>query len=386
LADAAPDVVVIGGGAIGCATAWELARRGAKVALLERNTTAGGATWAAAGMIAPFMETEADPAFQRLATASYERYPRFVEALRAAADVDVEFEVRGKLHVAFDEQELHALGELGRRGIEFDVQPLDAAGVHRLEPHVTMAALGGLLVRRDATVNNRRLGSALWSAATAAGVRIYPGACACEVRTTLAGAARVASEVTLERGSTVATGAVVIAAGAWSAEIGGLPEPLPIRPVRGQMLALDARGAPGSRRARSSVIERVIMTADCYIIPRLDGTILVGATVEEAGFAPGPTPRGVRQLADAGMRAVPALADLPIAESWFGFRPAAPDALPILGEDPDVRGVIHASGHYRNGILLTPITAEIVADVVMGRSPVVQIDRFTIGRFRSQRR
>jgi glycine/D-amino acid oxidase-like deaminating enzyme len=160
----------------------------------------------------------------------------------------------------------------------------------------------------------------------------------------------------------------------------GLPSPLPVRPVKGQMFAVDSRGRAAERTV-DHLLERVIHAADCYIIPRDDGRLLVGATLEEAGFRKGPTPRGIATLMRAAVAIVPAIDDMPLVETWAGFRPATPDGLPVIGRDRYADGLFHATGHYRNGILLAPITAAAIADLVTNATPAVDLAPFDPHRF-----
>jgi glycine oxidase len=380
LAERSPDTVIIGGGAIGCAIAWELARRGALVTVIERGTPGREATWAAGGMLSPLGESARDSSFLALATASFDRYPAFIDALADSTGHDVGYSTSGKLYVAFERADEDVLDDLVSRGAAFQAERLSGEEARLREPSLSAKVLAAVFVGRDHRVDNRRFGAALWSAAARTGVDFRLGAAACEVLIDSAGAVKRATGVTLDTGTRVPAAAVVIAAGAWSGAIGGLPTPLPVRPVRGQMFAVSSHVTPEAESA--ALLEHVIMTRECYIIPREDGPIVVGATVEEVGFAIGPTPRGISGLLAAAVEAVPAIADLPLIETWAGFRPGSPDRLPILGADPDVAGLFYATGHYRTGILLTPVTAEVMADVVMRRRPAVDIERFGIGRFR----
>lgn len=175
-------------------------------------------------------------------------------------------------------------------------------------------------------------------------------------------------------GTSIEAAKVVIAAGAWSGQLDGLPRRLPVQPVRGQMLAV-------ARPDEGPLLERVIHAPGCYLIPREDGHTVIGATSERVDFEPGPTPAGIASLAEAAAVAVPAVADLRVLETWSGFRPGTPDGLPVLGADPDVEGVFYATGHYRNGILLAPITAEILTACVTAGAPPLSIDRFRPDRF-----
>jgi glycine oxidase len=173
----------------------------------------------------------------------------------------------------------------------------------------------------------------------------------------------------------------VLAAGAWSGQIEGLPRALPLRPVKGQMFAVDGRGRSAARPTEP-MLNRVVFSRHCYIIPRDDGRLLVGATMEDVGFRKGPTPRGIAGLMAAASVLIPLIEDLPLVETWAGFRPATPDHMPIIGSDPDLPGLIYATGHFRNGILLAPITAACVAALVKGSTPPLPLEAFGVERFR----
>jgi glycine oxidase len=363
-----PDVVVIGGGVIGCVVARQIAANGVAVTLLERDVPGRAATWAAGGMLSPLGEAGDDPAFLDLAVHSLDRYPQFVSEVTAQSGIGVEYMPAGKLHIAFGVG--HAdLRDLLERGHGFGVQSLTGDEARALEPSLGPDIDAALLVGRDHRVNNRLLGVAAWKAAEATGVRVLCDSAAVSLNVDT----RFRS-VRLADGTTIAADAVVIAAGAWSGRITGLPRALPIEPVRGQMLAVaPATGAPP--------LERTIHAPGCYLIPREEGSIVIGATSERAGFEPGPTPGGITGLALAAFSTVPAIANGRMIETWSGFRPGTPDGLPVLGPDPDIEGVFYATGHYRNGILLAPITAEILSACVAGEAPPVPIGPFRPDRF-----
>lgn len=368
-----PDVVVIGGGTIGLATSLELARRGAKVVLVERSSPGREASWAAAGMLSPLGEASDLPSLRELADASLDLWPELADRLHEDTGVDVEYRQGGALHVAFDDADERHLTVLESRARAGGVTRLDADGVRDMEPAIGPDARAGLVIERDHRVDNRRLGPALWASAHAAGVDFRLGA---PVRGVVVENAR-ATGVALGGGGILVAGSVVIAAGAWSAGLTGLPAPLPVRPVRGQMFAV------GARTAGHGLLRHVVVTRDCYLVPREDGRTLVGATVEDVGFNPGPTPAGIRELLEAGTRAAPGMSEAPLVETWAGYRPGTPDDRPILGADPDVEHLVHATGHFRNGILLTPITARLIADVTLGRTPSLPLDAFSVARFRT---
>ncbi len=366
------DVVVIGGGVVGLATARALAREGAHVTVVERGSPAREASWAAAGMLSPLGEAGHVGDLRVLAEASLDRWPRFAERIQAEAGLDIGYRATGALRVAYDAAAAAALRSLFEQaGPRAGAELLDAAGARQLEPALTDDVVAGLSIARDHVVDNRALGEALQTAAHAAGVQIRSGAAVDEIIIGhAAGGKRRFTSVRLTNGDSLTGGTAILAAGAWSAALRGLPRTVPVRPVRGQMYAVADGG-----------IARTLVAPGCYLVPRDDGRLLVGATVEDAGFAPGPTAAGLGALFAAAARAVPTLATRPIVEIWAGYRPGSPDDLPILGPDPDVAGFHYATGHYRNGILMTPITAESLAAAITGNPPPVPLDAFSIARF-----
>jgi glycine oxidase len=371
------DVVVVGGGVIGCAIARELALRGPSVVVVERDSPGRRATWAAAGMLSPLGEAGTAGPFLDLADESLRRYASFTQALREESGIDVEYRTNGKLHVALDgaDEPVAALAA-EPAAKRFDVRLLDAAAARILEPALSDRVSSALLVGRDHRVNNRLLAQALLASATAAGAAFRTANPVASLVTRHG----IAAGVRLASGETIDCESVVLAAGAWSGQIEGLPRVLPIRPVKGQMFAVDARLRSGDGPGRQP-LERVIYTADCYVIPREDGRLLVGATVEDVGFRKGATPRGMSGLMAAATAVLPMVADLPLVETWAGFRPMTPDGLPILGQDPSLAGLYYATGHFRNGILLAPVTAAALADLVTGRTPAVPLEPFRPDRF-----
>jgi glycine oxidase len=370
------DVVVIGAGIIGCAVAREMALRGASVLVIERDSPGRRATWAAAGMLSPLGETGGGGPFLDLADESLTRFAAFAGSLQDESGIDVEYRLTGKLHVASEEHEaeLHALATDPVAG-RFDVSLLDGAAAREHEPALSGDVTAALLVRRDHRVNNRLLAQALLASAVAVGVKFRT---ANPVAAIVARQGHVAG-VRLASGEQIEAANVVLAAGAWSGQLEGLPRQVPIRPVKGQMFAVDSRPRAGEQPAVA--LRRVISARDCYILPRDDGRVLVGATVEDVGFRKGPTPRGIAALMAAATRVVPGLADLPLVETWAGFRPATPDFLPLLGQEPRLRGLVYATGHFRNGILLAPITAHVIAELITHGRSDVDIAAFGIDRF-----
>jgi glycine oxidase len=375
------DVIVIGAGVIGCAVARELARRDRVVTVIERDSPGRRATWAAAGMLSPFGEAGGGAGgggpFLELADVSLQGYASFASSLREESGIDVEYRTDGKLHVSLGSNDIE-LQEMAGDPVagRFDVQLLDGDAARRLEPALSQAVTAALLVGRDHRVNNRLLAQALLASATAAGVQ-FRTANPVAALTTRHGAV---VGVRLGSGEQIEADHVVLAAGAWSSQIDGLPRALPIQPVKGQMFSVDSRGR-GPGRPAAPALQRVIYAQTCYIIPRDDGRLLVGATVEDVGFSKGPTVRGISGLMSAAAELLPMVADLPLVETWAGFRPGTPDALPILCADPELRGLIYATGHFRNGILLAPVTAACVAALVAGEAPPVPLEAFSVQRF-----
>lgn len=362
-------MIVAGGGAIGCAIAWEAARRGLDVTVVERGTPGGGATGASAGMISPSGHTAEVGPFIDLALAGFHAYPAFVERLAEFTAEDPVFEPVGKLVLAFTDTEVEELEDFrreqaGRTAVEL----IGGDEARRMEPALSDSVAAAAHVTDDYRLDNVRLGRALWDAAARAGVRFELGQ---SVAAVLSDRGRVRG-VALEAGGELAAGTVVIAAGCWSGAIRGLPRALPVVPVRGQMLALQAVPPP---------VRLSIHHGSTYLVPRVDGRLVVGSTRESAGFRATPTAAGVHALLEGAIRVLPAMADAPILDVWAGLRPGTPDNLPILGRDPALEGVVYATGHFRNGILLAPITGQLIADVLEGREPALSLEPYRADRF-----
>jgi glycine oxidase len=351
-----PDLLVVGGGVIGLAAAREAALRGLSAVVLERGTPGSGATHAAAGMLSPLGEAERPGPALEFALRSLRMYGDWVRGIESDSGSSVEYRESGKLRVALSVPEVERLGErarwaeaLGVRAEWFDPEPL-----RKLEGKLALSVRGALLVHDDFRVDPRALGRALTVAARARGVEVREGT---PVRSILTHAGR-ARGVSLEDGTTLEAGAVLLAAGAWSATIAGLAQPLPVRPVRGQMLTLH----PDPRLS-----DLTIESEEVYLVPRDDGRLLVGATVEEAGFVEANTADGVRRLLSGAVRLAPGLGSARLVEIWAGLRPGTSDGQPILGGDPEVAGLFYATGHYRNGILLAPATADALGALLAGK-------------------
>jgi glycine oxidase len=362
------DVVVVGGGAIGLSCAWRAAQRGARVAVFDRSAPGWGATRVAAGMLTPVGElTFGEPELLELTLAAARLYPDFVAELEAATGKGTGFERLGALHVALDRDEAAQLRRVHdlQRSLELEAEWLPPRRCRDLEPGLTPSFHGGVLASGEAAVDPRALTEALVAACAGEGVEIRAG---CEVvggifeGERLAGVrakhrADVAKEhytVTDSDGAFLAE-QVVLANGAWSGAAEWLPEHArpPVRPVKGQVLELRARSEePPTRHILAS--ERV------YLVPRPDGRLIVGATVEEQGFDTAVTAGGVHELLREAYRLLPDVAEMELLDAIAGLRPGTPDNLPIVGPGA-IDGLLLATGHYRNGILLAPVAAETIA-------------------------
>lgn len=370
------DVVIIGGGVIGLAIAWRAALGGLSVSVVDPSP-AKGASWAAAGMLAPVTEVEhGETALLSLNLASAERYPSFVAELEDVSGQEVGYRPTGTLAVAFDGDDNVALDELYRfqQHLGLKSERLSGRECRHLEPLLAPVVRGGLLVHGDHQVDNRRLGFALLVAATVAGVEIVAG------RARVICDGEVVAGVELDNRERIPTSAVVLAAGCWSAGVEGVPADSipPVRPVKGQILRLRTETAVPflTRNLRC-----LVAGSHSYLVSRADGEVVVGATVEEQGFDETVTAGAVRQLLHDAWRVVPGVAELELVETHAGLRPGTPDNLPILGEAPGVDGLVMACGHFRNGILLTPVTADTIAELLLtGEAPEL-ISPFTPERF-----
>jgi glycine oxidase len=361
------DVVVIGAGVQGCAVALRLAQAGKDVLLLERSVPGAEASSAAGGILSPGVEAVEPGPFYELCRASLALYPALVRELEAATGLPLGYRALGTLEVALDDDHAQVLAaraeRLLRRGMPVDV--LDEAEARRLEPALSPRARGALFFGDEASIDPRLLARALYLAARAAGARFQTGQV---LRIVADGGRAVAVDHDAGR---IDAEAVVLAAGAWSALVpgGALPRGA-VRPVRGQIALLDTR---------QRLVSRVVFSDKGYLVPRADGRLLCGSTMEEVGFEKAVTAGGLHAVLGMALEVVPALASAPLLETWSNFRPASPDGWPVLGRSP-VAGLFYATGHTRNGILLTPVSADAVAAEVLGRPPPVDLSPFRAGR------
>ena len=350
------DVAIIGGGLIGLAAAFEFASDGAAVRVYDTGDPARAASWAAAGMLAPLTEALDDPTMQALCEASLQAYPAFIERIRARSHIDPKLRLDGILSAAFEGTALdrlrarhETLRAQGRR-----CHMLDRNETLAMESALSARVVGSLYVEEEGQVDNRRLGRALLQACESAGVSVHANVGAVRVECS----ERRALGVATDRGF-YAAGCVINAAGAWSAHIEGIAACYvpSVFPVKGQMLAIEVP---------VGLMRHVTWVPGAYLVPREDGRLLVGATVEHCGFDTRVTAAGMHALLRGVVDAAPALGDFAIGEMWAGVRPGTRDGRPLIGAT-QLEGYYLATGHYRNGILLAPVTARLLRDAVAGR-------------------
>lgn len=366
------EIVIVGGGVIGLTIARALAMRGARdILVIERNQFGRESSWAAGGILAPQVEADKSDEFFRLACASRDLYPQFAAELRSESGVDVELDTTGTLYVGFSEQDEAEL----RRRLEWQQAEglrsewLSGDDARRLEPCLSQAVRCALHFPDDYQIENRKLLEALVVANQEIGVRLLSD---CEVLD-LAFEDEHVSGVETSNGF-IGASKVVMAAGAWSSTI-ALPDTLEIEPIRGQMLCFNTE---------PSFARHVIYSSRGYLVPRHDGRVLAGSTAERAGFDKRVTEEGTRAIKALAGEIAPVISELPILDSWAGFRPRASDGLPVLGSSGTVNGLFYATGHYRNGILLAPITGELIADEIAAGTRTGIPEAFLPQRFSSK--
>lgn len=368
------DVAIIGGGPIGTSIAWRCAQRGLTVAVADPDPLRG-AWHTAAGMLAPVTELHyAESALLRLNLDSLRRWPGFSAELSAASGRSTGYLECGTLQVAWDAADLAALRDLQEFGrtLGLTAQLLTGREARRLEPALAAGLPGGLLAEDDHQVDPRALHAALREAARRCGVAVHPASARIEVR------AGTATGLLLEDGSRLAAGTVVLAAGAWSGTDLGLPADAvpPVRPVKGQTLRL--RLPADTRPAR--VIRGAVKGSPIYLVPRANDEIVVGASSEEGGFNTAARAGAVYELLRDAQCLVPELGEAELAEVCTGLRPGTADNAPLLGPSA-LPGLVLATGHYRNGILLTPVTADAITEFIANGHVPAAIRPFAPARF-----
>ena len=358
------DVIVIGGGVIGLSIAREIAL-GKSVLLLDRGATGEGASWAAAGMLSPLSEADEPGSLFELCRASYTLFREFVEDLEQESGVDCGYSAAGLISLASSEESSVAFRRQyeWQRKAGFEVEFLSTGDVCKMEPLITAKISAALFMPAEGSVVPRRLVNAIRESCIKRKVEIRTG-----MRID-----SISRNAVHARDATFEAASIIVASGVWSSEIVGLDPPIPVHPRKGQILSL---------RMPTGAFRRMIRWQHSYFVPRKTGELVVGATDEDAGFDQSITPAGIgRLLADAQEISAHA-GGYPILETWTGLRPATPDGLPSLGPS-SIPGVYYATGHYRNGILLAPVTAAIMAALVENRRPGVEIGPFSPARFKT---
>ncbi len=357
------DAIVVGAGIIGLSLAIELNKQGLRVLVVEKGEPGREASWAAGGMLADFL-AETPLGLRELATASARMYPEFVRELEDESGLKIDLRSVGTL-VLRDSQ----LDSLQHQSLQNSLP----AALEELEPAFrvpdgTATRFTALFVK-ERCVDPRHLTAAAIAAARHRGVDFSSGDHVLGVEVAGGKASGVRTNNTQ-----FAAGMVVNCAGAWAGQIG--PHEFPTRPVKGQMLCV----AMPEKELVRHVVRTVAWTPDVYLIPRSDGRMLIGATAEEAGFDKQTVPETIQKLRQAALDLVPKLADARILEAWAGLRPGTPDGLPILGATP-TPGYFVATGHFRDGILLAPVTARVMGQMMTGQRTQIDVSRFSAGRF-----
>jgi glycine oxidase len=366
--------IVIGGGIIGCSVAWRLAAEGVATTVLERGRVGQEASWAAAGMIAPQAEAEGPGPFFDFCMKARDAFDAIVDRLVRDGGVDPEYDRAGILYVALDADERAQLERRARwqRSVGATLEELSGAEARRVEPMLSPETVYAIHMPTNRRTDNRKLTQAYAAAARKAGAEFVEGA---RVEG-LALRGERAIGVLMDGGSIREADVVINAAGAWAGEIRGLEaDRVKLHPVRGQILCFEV--APGT-------IGPALFSLRGYVVPRRDGRLLAGSTMEEAGYNKSVTLAGLDKIARGAAAIVPTLGAAAFREAWAGLRPATRDLMPVLGFSPSVSNVLWAAGHFRSGILLSAITGEIIADLVQGRRPAVELGAFSAARFREQ--
>lgn len=372
------NIIIIGGGVIGLGIGWQLAKAGASVTIYERDRAGRAASWSAAGMLAPLAEAHTEePELLQLGSKSLVLYPQWVKELETEAQMSIGYRVEGTLIVGLEADDADQLRHLyeAQQHLGVDVNWLSGREARNIESSLSPYVTAAIHCKTDYQVDNRMMVDALQRAYQVCGGLLHENI--------------PIKRIVIENG--VVTGVqtqqgfqesdiVVLSAGCWSAQIEGLPDAIipPVRPVKGQMLALQMEEGIEIKTVIRTV--RARYPTPVYLVPRSDGRLIVGATSEEMGFDTRLTAGGMFELLRGAWEAVPGVYELPILETWAGLRPGSRDNAPILGKTP-VENLIYATGHYRNGILLTPITAYEIAKLILTGETSETIAPFQLDRF-----
>ncbi len=366
-------IAIIGGGVIGLSIGWQLLRNGQQVEIYDSNKAGKAASWVSAGMLAPVSEAGFEEMeLLNLNLESIKQFPKFAEELKEDSGIDIDFRTEGTMMIAVDRDQAEQLRRLYefRKKIELPVEWLTGSEAREREPELSPAIKSAVWIPNDYQVDNRNLILALIEAVKKRGGTIHehtPVESVSVTNDSISGITINGEEKTIKR--------VVLANGAWAREMKGLPDNVrpPVRPVKGQILTL--------RMTKEFTLQKVLRSPKVYFAPKKDGRLIVGATVEEKGFETFPTAGGVKYILEEAWEAVPGIYDLPLEEINVGFRPSSRDNEPIISDTP-VKGLYIATGHYRHGILLTPVTAYEMAGIILNDKPSELIKPFSLLRFR----
>lgn len=368
------DVICVGGGIIGLLTAHELARLGVKVAVFDQGPIGGEASWAGAGILSPAFLKDARNDYDRLRANSFEQFPSLAEQLLESTGIDIGFRCTGGLDLpahATSIEELNANARRIQKIAGIDCRAIGPAELAELEPHLQQTTVGGLWAPQVCQVRNPRYVKALIVACAKLGVALQPNRPVVDFQR----AGERVSAVQIADGTTVSCGAVIVSAGAWSARLlkaAGCE--IPVYPIRGQIVALQTSG---------DMVRHILEKGKQYFVPRDDGLILVGSTEEDVGFDKQVTGAGAAGLLQFALAQYPHLAKAKLVTSWAGLRPASKLSSPLLGPAPGSRNLWLATGHFRQGVQLSPGTARLLADWLTGRPSFASSASFALTADRS---
>ncbi len=357
------DYLIIGAGISGMMAAWELRRAGAEVAIIERGEVGRQSSWAGGGILSPLFPWRYPAPVSRLAQWSLKRYPALAAELAERSGIDPECRINGMLMLDVNDTDV---ADRWAGQFQTTLIQINESRRRELEPRL-VTGQSGLWMPEVGQVRNPRLLQALHRLLGEMGVTFHTR---CEATSLVTRQGRIGVVVT-SRGEYRADG-VIVAGGAWSRQIlGGLGRCVEVEPVRGQMLLV--KTPPGW-------LTRIILTDSCYLIPRKDGHVLIGSTMERVGFDQRTTVAARQGLHRAALELVPELADYPVVNHWAGLRPGSPQGVPYIGEHPEVRGLYVSAGHFRNGVATGPASARLLADLILGRAPEIEPDPYRIDR------
>ncbi len=371
-------ILIIGGGVIGLGIGWQLAKAGAAVTIHERGQAGRGASWAAGGMLGPIAEAHIDELdLLKLSNQSLARYPEWVDELEAETEMRIGYRAEGTLIIGIEADDTYQLQHTYdlQQDLGLNVEWLSGQEAREIEGALSPYVTAAIRCETDHQVDNRLMAQALQRAYQGRGGVLHQNSTVERIVIENGLATGVQTQDGFQAADTL-----ILAAGCWSGQIRGLPDTIipPVRPVKGQMLALQMREGITIKNVIRTVKARYPMPV--YLVPRTDGRLVVGATTEEIGFDTDLTVGGIYELLRGAYEAVPDVYELPLIETWTGLRPGSSDNAPILGKT-SVENLIYATGHYRNGILLTPITAYEIAKLILTGETSETIAPFQLDRF-----